>query len=167
MTKGRYQLQALIDFGGKYIYPDSHEKTDYNRICSEHMDKTMRSFIIKIIIILIAIEICLSGPLNSYMIHGIKTTALELRVPFTEARSDEEWLVNFILMIALGVHGLNQYLGIEVIMTLFGNIVTLTPKLAKHELQQLADDWKTKSISKIQLNLRFRNVIQQSFDIDT
>lgn len=30
----RFKLQSLIDFGGKYIYHDSREKTEYNRICS-------------------------------------------------------------------------------------------------------------------------------------
>lgn len=167
VTKARYKLQVLIDFGGKYIYPDSHEKTQHNRICSEHMDMTMQSFIIKMIIIFIAIEISLSGPLNEYILYGIKTTAMELRVPFTEAGSDEEWAVNLILMTILGCHGLNQYIGIEIIMSLFGNIVTLSPKLAKHELQQLVNQYQRKSITRIQLHFRFRNVVQQSFDIDT
>lgn len=35
-SKKRLKLQPLIDFGGRYIYHDSHEKTDYNSICSDH-----------------------------------------------------------------------------------------------------------------------------------
>lgn len=30
-----------MDFGGEQIYHDSHEKNEYNRICSEHMDISM------------------------------------------------------------------------------------------------------------------------------
>lgn len=46
-SKKRLKLQPLIDFGGRYIYHDSHEKTDYNSICSDHMDGTMRQFLFK------------------------------------------------------------------------------------------------------------------------
>lgn len=166
MTKGRFKLQALIDFGGRYIYPDNHDDTEYVRICSKHMDDTMRSYVQKMLIIFLAIEFCLSGPSNSYFVDGIKTTALEARVPFTEKGSDEEWLINLIVMTVIGGSELPQYIGIEIVMSLFGNIVTLTPKLVKHELRQFSYEYKMKSISKLELLLRFNNVAQQSLDID-
>lgn len=57
-------------------------------------------------------------------------------------------------MVCIASHGGLQYFGLEVIMGLFENIVTFTPKLIKYKLGTLAREYANKYISELEMRLK-------------
>lgn len=166
LGKGRFELQDLIDFGGRSIYRDSYENTEYNRICSSHMDTTMKNFLIKMGGIFASFTLCLIGPLHAYFVHGIKSTTTEIRLPFCEPKSDAEFLANLFLQTVIATHGIFGYVVIEVFLTLFENVVTIAPRLVKRELTQAIQLYEEKSISELELHRRIRRIVELSQTAD-
>lgn len=166
LSNKRFELSKLIDFGGCYIYRDSHENNEYNRICSEQMDKTMRSFIIKMANIFLSFSLAIVGPTYGYFYLGIRSTTVEVRIPFTKENSDAEFVGRFILQSIIAFHGILMYTGVEVFIALLSNVIIISPLLIKFELKQLCDGYKTKSIIDAELRYRFKNIVKQSRDID-
>lgn len=164
--KSRFTLNSLMNFGGKYIYRDNHERTEYNRICSEQMDSTVKSYIIKMGAIWISFVVCIINPTYVYFAHGIKATTPELHWPFCEPESNAEFTANLLLQVAVAVHAIMMYFHSEVFLSLFANVVTIVPRLTKLDLTYAIQLWKSKSISKLELYERFRNVTLQSLDLD-
>lgn len=162
----RFRLQSLIDFGGRNIYHDDHEKTDYNRICSNHMDNTMRRFIIKMGTILISFLAFAIGPINAFVVYGIRTTVVEGRIPFTESKSNAEFKVNVLLQSIMTVHGSLCYIALELFQSILENVVTITPRLIKGELVQTIELYEKKSIAELELNMKIGNIVKQSIDAD-
>lgn len=162
----RFKLQSLVDFGGRHIYHDSHEKTEINRICSDHMDSTMKSYLVKITIIAFSYAVSTIGPMSAFILHGIYTTALELRIPFTEPKGNAEFAVNFFIQSLLAIHGFISYAGIELVLSLLENAVTITPRLIVNDLVQTIQSYEKSLISKGQLHLQIGNIVNQSIDAD-
>lgn len=112
VTKARFQIQAVVDFAGRYIYHDNYERNEYNRICSSNMDRTMRRFFTKMGTICISLVICMMGPTYAYFAHGVRTTWTSDRIPFTAPNSDAEFMVNFLLQTIVFGHGFVGYFGL-------------------------------------------------------
>lgn len=159
-SKKRLKLQPLIDFGGRYIYHDSHEKTDYNSICSDHMDGTMRQFLFKMATIAGAFSIASISPYIGYLSTGTRTTTTETRIPFTEPKSNEEFIGNFIIQSIITLHGGPSYVGLECFLSLLGNVVTVVPPLIKSEFAQTIELYERKSISELELRIRIGNIVK-------
>lgn len=162
----RYKLQNLIDFGGQYIYRDSREKNEYNRICSTHMDKTMKEFIVKIVIICTSFAAAAIGPLNALFVHGIYTTAIEARIPFTEPKSNVEFAGNFSLQMILSIHGFIAYIGLECLLSILENAVTITPRLVESDIMHTIQQYERKSITELELRMKISKIAKQSVDAD-
>lgn len=166
VTQSRFKLQSLFDFGGRYIYCDSRVKTEYNRICSKQMDITMRRFLIKMMAILISYFFAMVGPLQAYFVHGIKTTTLEARIPFCQQKSDAEFMGNVVIQTAIAGHGLLVYIGLEIFLSLFENVVSIVPQLIESELITTVQLYEDKSISDVELYWRIKNIVMLSQDAD-
>lgn len=166
ITVKRFKLKSLIDFGGQYIYHDNHENSMYNRICSKHMDTTMRRFIIKMLTINVSFFIGAAGIFYTYFVHGIISTILEIRIPFCEPKSDAEFIVKLVLQILIGGHGLIMYFGIEMYFSMFENIVTIAPKLIKIDLKHTIQMYEEGSIAELELRRRIRNIVKLCSDSD-
>lgn len=162
----RFKLQSLIDFGGRYIYYDSHDNTEYNRICSDHMDITMKQFISKIAGIFISITFAAIGPAYAYFWHGIHSTFTEARIPFTEPKSNAEFMGNFLFQNVTSVHGAIAYVGLEVFLSILENAVTITPRLIENDLVHTIKLYEKKSTTQLQLNVKIGNIVRQSIDAD-
>lgn len=158
---------SLSSFGGQYIYQDSdYPDQEYNRICSNQMDVTMKSFLIKMSVMGLSLAASQVGPVYVFISNRIKTTTTEVRIPFTEPESNAEFIVNLIIQFNISIHGMFGYIGMEVWMSLVENIVNISPALFKLEMKQISQQYKSKSISKSHMRSIFRNLIQQSTDID-
>ena len=160
----RFKLQSLIDFGGKYIYHDSHEKTEYNAICSDHMDHTMRRFIQKMLAMFVGYLFGMIGPAHAYFVDGIRSTVIEARIPFTEPKSNAEFMCNLLLQSIIGVHGGLAYIAMECFLMILENVVTITPKLIESDLVHTIQAYEKKSITELELNLRIKNIVEQSME---
>lgn len=126
----------------------------------------MRRFLTKMIVMFSAIFIAFIGPFYAYFFKGIKTTTIEGKIPFTEPGSDAEFWGNIFFQTVIGSQGAILYVGLEVTMTLFENVVTITPALVKLEMKRVCNDYQRKLISETQMRLRFRNVTQQCLDVE-
>lgn len=166
VSKARFKIQAVVDFAGRYIYRDNHEKTGYNRICSSSMDKTMRSFWTKMATICVSLVICLIGPTYAYFAHGIRTTWTSDRIPFTAPNSDAEFIVNVLLQTIVFGHGFVGYFGLEVVMTVMENVVTVTPRLLTNELVHTIRQYKDKMISESELRCKMNNFVKSTCDLN-
>lgn len=162
----RFKLQALIDFGGRYIYHGSHENIEYNRICSDQMDDTMKKFLIKMGMIIFSMASTAIGPLYAIIFRGILTTVSEARFPFTEPKSNEEFYANILLQSISSTHAMIAYFGLETSLTLLENVVTVTPRLINCDFEQMIESFEEKSIAEVELRLRIANIVKQSNDLD-
>lgn len=125
VSQKRFKLQSLIDFGGRYNYRDSYERTDYNRICSNHMDRTMKRFIIQMGIMCSAYCAALIGPAYGFIKHGVRSTFIEARIPFSEPKSDAEFAGNFLSQIINGSYGIIAYIRLECFLSLLGKFTLI------------------------------------------
>lgn len=166
VTKRRYQFQSLIDFSGKYIYRDSHEDNEYNRICSEEMDLTIRQHITKEIVISLSFAFASIGPVYAYFRYGILTTIVDAHIPFLEPKSKAEFLGNCSLLIILSTHTFVAYVGLEIVLTLLENSVAIVPRLIEMNIKDTIELYEKKLLTKPQLNATFRNIVKLSMDSD-
>lgn len=164
--KSRFTLSGLIDFGGKYIYQDNHNDTKYNRICSKQMDITMRRYLIKMGSIFISLFACLVNPIHVYFEQGIKTTTTECHWPFFETKSNAEFTANLVLQTIIAVHGYALFVFFEIFLSLFENVVTVTPRLVENDLTNTIRLYKNASMTKLELCQWIRNISMQSIDFD-
>lgn len=163
----RAKMASLSNFGGQYIYQDNDfEDTEYNRVCSNQMDVTMKSFLVKMTLMTLSAFVAGFGPIRAYVLYGIRTTTLEVRIPFTEPKSNAEFLGNLLLQFIVLFHGILGYVGAEVWMSLVENIVSISPALFKLEMKRLCEEYKTKATSVLELHSRFRHLVVQSLDAD-
>lgn len=165
-TRKRFKLQALIDFAGRYIYYDNHENTEYNCICSTEMDNTMKKFLIKIGFIYTSMVCSFIGPSHAYLVHGIRTTWTEERIPFTTPNSDAEFMINVLLQTIIFMHAIWAYFALEVASTIFSNVVAVTPQLSKTDLEFAIQLFKNKSITELKLRYRLKNFMKSTCDTD-
>lgn len=165
-TKVRFQLQAVFDFPGRYIYHDNHDKTEYNRICSLEMDETMRRFLFKMFTMIASVLISLIWPTYAYIAHGIRTTSTSLRIPFTAPNSDAEFIVNVILQTVILGHGAVAYYTIEVTTTVVENAVTVLPRLSTNDLAHTIRQYKDQTISGWEFRCKMNNFLKSACDLD-
>lgn len=156
----------MVDFGGIHIYPDNNAPTEYNRICSDQIDETMSSFIWKFVFMLIASVWCVIGPTHAYIIHGIKTTTIQVVFPLVEEHSDLEFMMNVILMLIGYLSGFPIYLGMEIAMNMFTDIAKISPKLIELRLRELDEMIGRKEVSEAQVRYIFTDIVKQSTDHD-
>lgn len=160
----RYLLHSLVEFGGRYIYHNHHDDINYQRICSKHMDKSIKQFLIKISMIFTGYTAAVMGPIYAFMVYGIRTTTIEAVVPFTEEKSWGEFTVNSILQMVNATHGGFIYLGIEVVMDIFSNIITILPHLTKLKLKKIMLDYTENRMTPSQLRFAVKDVVKQCND---
>lgn len=166
MNKTRYRLQALIDFGGRHIYQDNRDNTEYNEISSKQLNGTMRSFVIKMGTIFLSFIVAVIGPAQAYLSHGTKTTTIESHIPFLEPKSNSEFVANFLLQNLIAIHGILGYIGVEIVLSLYQDVVTVAPKLLTADLAHAIRQYEDKSITEQQLRMRIQNIVKQSHDTD-
>lgn len=160
----RFNMSAVINFGGKYIYQDNHMDTKYNRICSNQMDRTMKEFILKKIAIWCSFVCYNFYPTYVLFAYGTKTTTTELHWPFFEPKSNGEYLCNFGMQVTIGAHAILLYFVNEIYLSLMANVVTITPYLIECDFEETERLIKTNSMSKLKLYCRIRNITIQCLD---
>lgn len=166
VTDSAPMFHSLVDFGGRYIHPNVNKDKEYTEICSKHIDATVRSFWIKMALMLLALQGSMVGPCYAYIMHGTKTTMTNVQIPFIEQNSNAEFMGNLILSSIIGIHGFSGYIGLEVAMALFSDVVTIIPKLIKLEFERVDERIEKGRISVLHLNSIFSNIVKQATDSD-
>lgn len=119
-TSDRYILQRFLAFPGRHIYPDAEvdEDLEYYEICSQHINGSIKSFILKMTMIFSSAIIALIWPTYQFLAQGIKTTATQVKFPFIDENSDVEFIGNLLFQLIVFGHGFIAYIGLEVVMSI-------------------------------------------------
>lgn len=166
VNKQRFNVQALFDFGGKYIYHDNHDDTEYNRVCSAQLDLTIKNFLTKMGIIFAPFIVAVIGPVYAYFFKNMKVTTIEAHIPFCESQSNTEFFLNILWQIIVGTYGGQMYVGLEVFLSLYEDINALAPKLIKLDFDSAIQQYKEKKITDHELQWYFTKIVQRSQDAD-
>lgn len=114
----------------------------------------------------LTMNLSVSGIYVPAIIQHVRATTTELKVPFTEEKSNAEFLINMIITVFFASHGGLIYLGMEAMMSVWCDIVTISPKLIKYEFQKLYDKIQEKDFTKQKLRITFLNIVKQIVDTD-
>ena len=105
------------------------------------------------------------GPTHAYLVYGIKTTWTSERIPFTTPDSNDEFVINIlILQTIIFVHAIWAYFALEVACTIFANVVNVTPRLSISDLAYSIEQYKDKTITRLELSYKIRNFVLSTFD---
>lgn len=116
VTKQRFDLKTWIQFGGTYIYPNQHDDEKYMEICSEQLDRSMRNFLIRFVVMLGAFAIGMSRQMYANIFMGMKTTCMEVKIPYTDEKSNAEFAGNMFWQSILLTYAFFGYIGMKIAM---------------------------------------------------
>lgn len=153
-------------FGGRYLLRNDSEDIEYNEICSKHMDLCVKNFAIRLIITSVGVTAMNVGLWYAFFFKHIIATSLDVRVPFTEEKSYEEFYGNIAIHVSYLIYGSLGLIGMEIAMELFLCVVTISPKLIAYEFRKLANKIEMKRFTQLQTRVTFRNIVQQIMDIE-
>lgn len=155
-------MQRFLAFPGKHIYPDTEDDEDheYYEICSQHINASIKSFIVKMAMIFSSAVTALIWPTYQFVSQGIKTTATQVKFPFIDENSDAEFIGNFIFQSVIMIHGFIGYIGLEVGMNICTDLISVTQNLLEYRIKML-DVQREKEPSLNDSQQLFGGVIQQ------
>lgn len=110
--------------------------------------------------------VAVSGPAYIFLTQGVKTTIINSRIPFTAENSNAEYLGNLALQFILGGYGLLSFVGLEVSVDIFGDLISIVPKIIEYELKQFHGKFKNKDINEVQLYFVFNHIMKQTMDFE-
>lgn len=165
LTEARKQMQFLMRYAGHFVYADDHEGTEYNKICTDHIDETVRSFFVKMGIIYISlvvetVTVCV------YIRRGTRTTLTDLKYPFVAEKSDIEFYLNVFFQAAVVLLGGLAYVSIEIVMGLAHDIASISPKLTNFELRKFHNMMQNKKISKARKDAALKHIVKEALHSD-
>lgn len=117
---GYVNVHKGVEYSGRYIYPDKHHDKKYIKICSKHIDTSIRNFIVRIVVMVVCFSLAELGPFYKFCFEGVKTSVTEVRIPFTGENSNAEFYGNLLAQLIIGAHGFPGYVMIE-IGIIYGN----------------------------------------------
>lgn len=130
------------------------------------MNVSVKSFLTRMLIITMTVVCVNLRACYALFVQGIKTTVIEVRVPFTVERSYGEFLGNFMIHMSMATYGTLAYVGLEIAMELLIGVVFIAPKLIEHEFQKLNKNISENRFTSMQSRFTFRNIVQQIMDVD-
>lgn len=161
LSDQRFIAQRFFIFPGRHIYPDKKDDEDdeYYEICSNQIDASMKNFFSKMAMIFISLIMALIWPTYKFVSQGVKTTATQVKFPFINENSNDEFIGNLLLQSVLFGHGFAAYIGLEVGMDIIAGFVTVSRKLLQYRLRKLDDQREQKPLKDVKI--LFTNAIQQ------
>lgn len=166
LSEHRFAVHRGSIFTAQHILHDKHDDIKYTEMCSKFMDFSVKNSIIRMIITSICVVAMTSGPSYALFIQHVKATGLDVRVPFTDERSSEEFIISISVQLCLGVYGIVGLLGMEIMMEIFVGFVMIAPKLIEYEIEKMNKKIAEKHFKKLHVRLIFRNIVQQIMDAD-
>lgn len=161
----RFKLNNLMNIGGKFIYLDNKNPTQYNRICEKNVIKMAEIVITVVIIIIISHILAVVGPIYAYIFQDLRVTPMATELPFIDNDSDTGFLINLGQQCIVGFYSLLGNITIEMFSYIINNVITIIPDLIQLNLIDISNEIEIKGIclsSKIQL----RNALVQIQDFD-
>lgn len=102
---------------------------------------------------------CAFSTLYASFWMGKRTTTVDVKFPFVQEKSDEEFWFNFALQWIIFINGLFLYFGIEITMNLFEDFAKISPKVIHLEFIDTMKKCEQKELYDEQLRITFKNGI--------
>lgn len=159
VLKDRMKWVPLLETAAEKIYrPDKHPAA-YNRICSECMDHTLKTFIKTITVVMLSFGIALIGPVYTYLQDGSTVTLYEVRIPFLLNHPEKEFIVNFIWQAYISTIGVAGLFIVEGLLAIVNNTITVTSKLTVQEFYELSDQMEAGTINGKESGRRLTKIV--------
>lgn len=129
----------MLNISGKYIYRDDRRPTDYNRICSESLDQSLKGYIITISLVILSFVGALLGPFCAYIQNGRMVTLYSVRLPFLQHHPNTELTINVSWETFMSLMGVVALFGMEVMFALVNDTITVSSQLCELELNELSE----------------------------
>lgn len=126
----------------------------------------MKNFLIRMIIIIVSAVLTNIGSMYAFLVDGIRTTIVEVRIPRTEEQSFEEYFGNILVHLCMTVYGLCGCVTLEIAMELLIGVISIAPKLVMLEFCKLDKKIEKYPFIEMQIRLMFSNIVQQIMDVD-
>lgn len=73
---------------------------------------------------------------------------------------------NILFQSVIAVYGLLMYVGIEIMFSIFENVVTIAPRLVEKDLAETIQLYEEKSLSEAELNWEIKRIVTTAQDAD-
>lgn len=130
------------------------------------MNATVKNFAFRMIITSLGVFAMNAELWYAFFVKHIVATSLDVRVPFTQERSNAEFLGNIMIHVSYLIYGSLGFVGMEIGLELFVGVVSVTPQLIAYEFRKLADQIEANKFTNLQTRVTFRNIVMQIMDID-
>lgn len=105
------------------------------------------------------------GPVHAYYYHGIKSSTIDVKIPFVED-SNTEFMINITAQFIIFFHGCMVYTGLEIAMDIFKDFAKISPKLIKLRLDELCKMIEIGELSEAKNYFTFKDIVKQTIDCD-
>lgn len=162
----RHKCKKLLDKAAEYFYRDDNTPSKYNRICSECMDKTLKSFATNIILIVLSFSIAVVGPVRSYLDDGTLVTLFEFRMPFLTQNPDIEFIANLTWQGILSLLALPAFFALEGCKAVVNNAIDVSSKRSALEFDEISNKLETNGLSKNEASLLIKRAFLKIIAMD-
>lgn len=166
VLKTRFKWHELIIMAGEYIYQDDSQPTAYNRICSDCIDESLKTYIRIVTMEIMSLVIAAIGPFYTYIIYGTKSTFLCVRLPYLNTDPDLEFMVNISWEMIGMCLGFISFIAVDVAFMNFINTISVTSRLCELRLNEFSDNLEYKRGTEEQIRKQLRIIMMQTKFID-
>lgn len=109
----RFIWTKIMNISGKFIYRDDANPSLYNKICSDCIDQSIKTFIM--IISSEGLSFVIANIEEFYsLLNGQKITLMSLRLPYLNQYPDTEYLITYFFEIFGSSNGFCSFIAIEI-----------------------------------------------------
>lgn len=166
VTEPRFQARENLLFCDRYVYNDDNKSNAYTKICSKHIRKTYKSFLINISLTISSVAIGVANPLYILYRDGVFYTLTGVSFPFVQRNSEFETIVNlFYQAITASIASL-AYIIMQVGYTIICDTMDVTADLTVLEMKILTKHLQRNDLKNIQIQNRLNRMFQQIKIVD-
>lgn len=154
------EFRELAAIGRDYIYLDSREPSEYNRICHKSLDQLFNFYVRAIVTVISTVLLAYAGGVYSMFVNDHGDTLFGFKVWGIEVGSDFEYCFNVALQFIFIVYFVMGNIGMQLYTLLFENVIKTDMLLIEADLRHLARDLKSKRQTAFERKERFINVFR-------
>lgn len=154
-------MRKLLDVPREHFYRNERQLTAYNRICSECITDSLKTYVLTLVVLILSFIGALIGPAYSYIQDGSLYTLYELRLPYFNQYPNTEFGINFTWQSLISVLGISALFCIELFMTMVNNAITVSSKLTVMELAEISDQLENGQITQEQCSQGLKKIFMK------
>lgn len=124
---------------GTHIYNDTHDTTDFNRLCSFNIQRSLKKFGFTLTLLFTSYAVMFFGPYYRLVEHGERTTTSSLKIPFVEPFSDLEFLINMPIQLLMFLMGCPGNIGVEGFFAILMDSTAASTEYIQWECMKLSE----------------------------